>query len=121
MVAAYQYVHRLLFSPDGDTLVASAGKGLAVYDLSSPAKKPRKVANPDPSHFRAAAYSPDGRRFATVSSDRVVRLWDTATWTPAAAFTWDIGKLQTVAFSPDGSTAAAATSGGRVVVWDLDG
>ena len=121
LVPASQHPEWAAFGPDGNALVVGAGRGFAVYDPSAPATKPRKVANPGRAGVTAAAFSPDGARLATVSGDRTVRLWDTTTWTPAAAPAWDVGKLQAVAFSPDGSTAAVGSSGGRVVVWDLDG
>ena len=108
----------LAFSPDGETLVYTAGRALFAFDITSLSEIAR--VNLDAKHFMDAAFTPDGRRLITVSKEGTARVWDTATWTCERAFAWDIGKLRAVAVAPDGTRAAAAGDTGRVVVWDLD-
>ncbi len=108
----------LAFSPDGRTLVYSAGRVLFVWDVPSA----REVAQLqlDSKHFMDAAFTPDGRRLVTVSKEGAARVWDTATWACERSFEWDVGPLRAVAVAPDGARAAVAGDAGRVVVWDLD-
>jgi WD40 repeat protein len=72
------------------------------------------------------AFSPDGRRLASASSDGTIRFWDA---TPlrgdegqeALTFTRHTDEVRSVAFSPDGShgqRVASAGTDGLVKVWD---
>jgi dipeptidyl aminopeptidase/acylaminoacyl peptidase len=64
------------------------------------------------------ALSPDGRRLATASSDRTVRIWDTTTGQTLTTLTGHTGPVREVAFSPDGRRLATASSDGTARVWD---
>src|SRR5262249_61423543 len=48
------------------------------------------------------AFSPDGRRIATASWDRTIKLWDTATGREVCTLRGHTAGLLVVAFSPDG-------------------
>jgi WD40 repeat protein len=66
------------------------------------------------------AFTPDSRFLAAARNDRTVQLWETASWSPAAAFDWQIGSLVSLAIAPDGMRAAAGSKRGKIVVWDID-
>ena len=62
----------------------------------------------------------DGRRIATASWDRSVRLWDPASGRLLQELEGPVGALTCVAFSPDGRLAAAGRDR-AVTVWDATG
>jgi WD40 repeat protein len=65
----------------------------------------------------AVAWSPDGRRLASASSDQTVRLWDAATGQPLATLTGHTSYVLAVAWSPDGRRLASASSDMTVRLW----
>ena len=66
----------------------------------------------------AAAWSPDGKRLATVSEDRTVRLWDTAKGSPLHMLGGHEARVTGVTFSPDGKWLATASADRTVKLWD---
>jgi len=64
------------------------------------------------------AFSPDGKRLASVSSDQTVKVWDAATGQELFTLKGHTGTVHTVAFSPDGTRLASASDDKTVKVWD---
>jgi WD40 repeat protein len=64
------------------------------------------------------AFSPDGRRLASASEDKTVRVWDAATGQQVLALRGHTGAVSCVAFSPDGRRLASASEDKTVRVWD---
>jgi len=122
------------FSPDGKTIAAGFGHGVAggvvLWDVSA---RRRLADDPVPvkeGNVTGVAFSPDGKTIAAgygVLGDRIVGgvvLWDVAARRRLADDPLPVkkGYVTGVAFSPDGKTIAAgfghALAGG-VVLWDV--
>src|SRR5262249_18653372 len=58
------------------------------------------------------AYSPDGKRLASASNDKTVKVWDVQTGQQTLTLKGHTVPVWTVAFSPDGKRLASG-SGGR--------
>jgi WD40 repeat protein/serine/threonine protein kinase len=63
-------------------------------------------------------YSPDGRRLASASWDKTVKVWDAATGQVLLNFQRHTSRVWGVAYSPDGRRLASADGDGTVKVWD---
>jgi Tol biopolymer transport system component len=66
----------------------------------------------------SAAFSPDGTRIITGSSDQTAKMWDARTGTPLLELKGDTGGVPTAAFSPDGSRIVTGSYDRTAKVWD---
>src|SRR5262249_23490554 len=64
------------------------------------------------------AFSPDGRRLASASMDRTVKLWDVQTGKEALTLRGHLDSVRSVAFSRDGRQLVSATIDQTVRIWD---
>jgi WD40 repeat protein len=96
----------VVFSPDGSRLViGSDDKTARMWDVGSGKLLATLEGHSDA--VEAVAFSPDGSRLATASSD-TARLWDIGSGKLLA--TLDYGPVDEVVFSPDGSHLATTYS-----------
>ena len=65
-----------------------------------------------------AVFSPDGKRFATASKDKTVRVWDTESGTEIRRFTGE-DAIDFVTFSPDGKRILFSSER-RLRYWDIE-
>ena len=123
----------LAFNADGDRLATTGSDGLAkVWDTAgmanateaAPADLPLLLTlSGHQSRVWGAAFSPDGRRLATISADGFVKLWDVTGAAGAAPRNRELLSLgpgndgRDVAFSPDGRFLAATSGAGLVRIY----
>ena len=111
-------------SPRGDLIVSTprnyyTGSQVAqVWDWAT-GRHLRTLAGHSGSVTRAA-FSPNGSRVATASTDGTVRIWDPHTGEQQLVLRGHGAKVGSVAFSPDGSRLASVGDDGTVRIWALD-
>jgi WD40 repeat protein len=98
---------RLAFVDGHSVRVCDAATGSELFSLGK-----------HPCLVNCVAYSPDGRRLASGSSDGVAKIWDAETGRENLAF-HQAGGIAGLAFSPDGRRLAAAAGDNIVKVWDV--
>ncbi len=111
-------VHALAFDPAGRELAIAFGYGACVFDLE--ADRTRLELAGHQGIVWKVAYTPDGSRLVTASSDGTVRFWDARTGTCRGSFDWQAGKVRCVAVSPDGLTVASGGQDGRIIIADVE-
>jgi hypothetical protein len=66
----------------------------------------------------AVVFSPDGQLIASASSDKTVRVWETATGQCRSVLEGHSEEVSAVVFSPDGQLVTSASSDSTVRVWE---
>jgi hypothetical protein len=68
---------------------------------------------------KSAAFSPDGSRIVTASSDKTARVWDAATGKAILVLSGHEKPVNSAAFSPDGSRIVTASDDNTARLWDV--
>jgi WD40 repeat protein len=69
-------------------------------------------------HVHGVAWSPDGKRIASCSVDKTVRVWDASNGGNVLTYMEHSNPVYRVAWSPDGKRIASCSSDRTVQVWD---
>jgi len=70
-------------------------------------------------HFvNTCAFSPDGRRMISGSTDKTVRVWETETGLEIITLSQHSEAVNTCRFSPDGKLFASASDDNTIILWD---
>ncbi len=69
--------------------------------------------------LRGIAFSPDGRRLATSSTDQTAKVWDVTTGKELLTLSGHTAEVFGIAFSPDGTRVATASADQTAKVWDV--
>jgi WD40 repeat protein len=93
--------------------------GLRITDLEGGEQRTVPIRL-EPRRPVSVAFSPDGSRLVTASSDGTVRQWDAAT---GEALVWLPGHsdyVYSLAFSPDGTTLVSSSGDTTLRLWDTE-
>ena len=71
-------------------------------------------------HILVLEFSPDGKKLASGSKDKTIRLWDTDTNEELAILRKHTGWTNALAFSPNGKKLASGSTDKTVHLWDTD-
>jgi WD40 repeat protein/serine/threonine protein kinase len=114
-------VNCVQFSSDGRQIAAVADS-LTLWDART-GQRLFTCRDPD-GVLEGVAFSPDGRRLATVGGligvhpNREVMIWDARTGREIQRLSGHVGGLRSVAFSPDGSRLASCGVDQTIKLWD---
>jgi WD40 repeat protein len=98
---------------------AAAGiAGVAAWIMRAPSPYQLVILSGHTSLVKSAAFSPDGSRIVTASSDMTARLWDGRSEVALAILSGHTGGVESAAFSPDGSRIVTASSDKTARLWD---
>src|SRR5262249_30887585 len=87
---------------------------LGLYQRLSPLTFKRHTGR-----VNGVAYSADGRRLASGSADRTVKLWNAKTGQEKLTLKGHTGRVTSVEFIPDGKRVASGSFDGTVRVWGV--
>jgi WD40 repeat protein len=110
--------HRLMFTPDGKTLISCDQKEVTFWDTSNGDRRGPFEAGRSKLH--GLAVHPSGQFLVIASANKTARTWSLPEIRETQVLKWPVGKLSSIAFSPYGTLAAAGGEKGQVVVWDID-
>jgi WD40 repeat protein len=65
------------------------------------------------------AFSPDGTKIISGSSDHTIRLWDAVTGVLLRVFSGHTGRIYSVAASPSGSMIVSGSDDNTIRIWDM--
>jgi WD40 repeat protein/tRNA A-37 threonylcarbamoyl transferase component Bud32 len=115
-------VDDLTFSPDGKNLAAALadqGRQTSWVTIWNPVDgKQRIELKGHTGAINALAYSADGKRLATASNDKTVKLWDIADGTELFTLSGHTDRVLCVAFSPTGRHVVSGGADRTARVWD---
>jgi WD40 repeat protein len=114
-----EFVWSLAYSPDGQWVASGSSQG-TIRIRSAASNDQVRVLRGHTGYVDAVAFSPDGTRLASCSSeDGTIRIWDLVNGGNPLVLRSRESQVVAVTFSPDGRHLATAGVDGTVRTWDL--
>jgi WD40 repeat protein len=107
----------LHFSPDGRRCAYATAEGAAVRDVAG--GQTVFTCQRHLGEITTMAFSRDGTRFASVSADGVIKVWDLSSGKEEHTLVGHTAQITAIAFHPDGTRLASGAGDGSLRLWDL--
>jgi len=104
-------------SPDAKTIALCVGESVDLYDFAG--KRIRSFTGHKDT-VRCAAFSPDGKRLAAGSTNKLARVWNTATGAEIAVLKGHAEWVNAITFSSDGKRVLTGGWDDTVRLWNTD-
>ena len=108
--------HSGAMSPDGRLVLTSKWDKLILWDAAT-GQQVRSFGE-NKGLIWLVAFSPDGRRIVTGSSDKTAKLWDTDTGQEIRSLNGHGDSVCSVVFSPDGRFVLTGSWDRKAILWD---
>ena len=106
------------FSKDGKWLASCGTLTIKLWRVSRDGLKYYKTLEDHAGYIPAVAFSPDGKRLVSASSDHTLKLWDTADGMEVGTLYGHTAWISDVEFSRDGNTIFSMSQDGTLRTWE---
>ncbi len=106
------------YSPDSRRIAAASSIGVWIYDAGF--GKEIALLRGHKGWVYSTAYSPNGTRIVSSSSDDTVRIWDAETGTLLNTLNGHANDVRSAAYSPDGKTIVSGSRDKSIRLWNAD-
>jgi WD40 repeat protein len=114
------WVHALVFSQDGTTLVSGGCDGKLIWwSIGEAEPKPIRIVEGHRGWVRNLALSIDGKSFASCGNDKTIAIWDMAEGKELCRLTGHERDVYSVLFHPNGRELISGDLMGKLHVWDI--
>jgi WD40 repeat protein/tetratricopeptide (TPR) repeat protein len=110
-------VYKVIFSPDGETLVTAGDDGVKLWRLDGTLVR---TFNGHENPVRGVSVSPDGKLVVTASDDQTVKIWE-IDGTLLTTIDIYVSSVMAVNFSPDGNEIVTIDANGEIDLFDRSG